>query len=217
MENNYIINLKDREKRLYLVLKTKSLRFWRKKILRRQRPKIEVNPTTPLEKYIASAVGPEALLVFKALQEEDGDVTEDVLAEKLNFSKNMTRRLLYRLQDINFVVYKRVRNKDTGWYYYYWRINRDGLTLVLLELKKEILDKLKEKLSAVSIEQGTYKCPSCNREYSFDEAFDREFRCSSCNVELVYHDKSRHKLILEKYIAKLEEELINEKKKLQSS
>ncbi len=185
--------------------------------MRRQRPKIEVNPTTPLEKYIASAVGPEALLVFKALQEEDGDVTEDVLAEKLNFSKNMTRRLLYRLQDINFVVYKRVRDEDTGWYYYYWRINRDGLTLVLLELKKEILDKLKEKLSAVSLEQGTYRCPSCNREYSFDEAFDREFRCPSCNVELIYHDKSRHKLILEKYIAKLEEELINEKKKLQSS
>lgn len=183
----------------------------------RKRPLVNIVPQDPLEEFIISRVGPEGLLVFRTLQEFDKEITEDVIAEKLGFSKNMTRRLLYRLQNLNFVVYKRVKKKDTGWYYYYWKVNTDGLNLVMLEIKKTIIDKLKEKYSSLESEQGVYQCPSCGQEFGFDEAFNFEFTCPKCGVELVFKDKSIHKDILKEYIARLEEELGDEKRKLQSN
>lgn len=183
----------------------------------RKRLEMQVAPQDPLEEFIMSRVGPEGLLVFRTLQEFDKEITEDVIAEKLGFSKNMTRRLLYKLQNLNFVVYKRVKKKETGWYYYYWKVNNDGLNLIMLEIKKTILDKLKEKYSSLETEQGVYQCPSCGQEYGFNEAFNYEFTCPQCSVELVFRDKTMHKQILHEYIRRLESELEEEKRKLQSS
>ena len=169
----------------------------------------------PLERYIQSLVGLKGLLVFKVLIEANGDVTEEVIVKSVGYNKNVVRRLLYKLQDLNLVVYKRVRNRDTGWYSYYWRANREGLTLALLELKKNILNKLREKYASMQSEASSYICTRCNREYSFDEAFDSEFKCPRCETELSFQDRTRKREVLETYIKRLEEELANEKQKLQ--
>jgi len=175
----------------------------------------ETKEAAPLERYIESLVGHKGLLVFKVLIEADGDVAEEVIIRGVGLNKNVVRRLLYKLQDLNLVVYKRIKNKDTGWYSYYWRANREGLTLALLELKKSVLSKLKEKHASMQSETSSYVCTRCNKEYSFDEAFDNEFKCPRCEAELSFQDRTRKWEILEFYIKRLEEELADEKQRLQ--
>lgn len=185
--------------------------------MRKTPPAIEVEPEDPLEEFITKLTNPMTLLVFRVLKEKHDDVTEEEIAEKLGISKNMTRKLLYKLHDLNIVIYRRVRNKETGWYHYYWRINWESLPLVLINRKRQVLKKLKEKLEVESSTQGTYRCPKCGSEYGFDEAFENEFRCPKCGVELAYIETGKYKPILEEYIMKLEEELERESKKIQSS
>lgn len=184
-------------------------------MVRSRRKEISVEPETPLEVYITKMAGPEALLVFRALRDIGDDALEDEIAEKTGFSKNMTRRLLYRLHDLNLVMYRRVRSKDTGWYQYYWRINKDNVTLVMLNIKKDVLNKLRERLSTVETDSGSYKCPRCERKFSFDDALMNEFKCPYCGEELHFIDRSFEIEVLRDYISKLEEELKVERKKIQ--
>lgn len=160
-------------------------------------------------------LGKEALAIFELLFREKRDLTEDEISEKTGLAKNVTRKNLYHLQEYRLVSYKRIKNRETGWYYYYWRVNSEELPLVLLDMKREIVAKLKLKAEALSRGASGYVCPKCGRRYSFDEAFNREFTCEVCNVELVYTEE---KLSLDKLweiINRLEEEIRDEQRKIQ--
>lgn len=170
-----------------------------------------------LEEFVENLLGEDALKIFKVLLSEKKDLTEDEISERTGFTKNITRKNLYLLQEYRLVSYKRIKNRETGWYYYYWKLNNDELPLVLLELKKDVLNKLKQKADRLTLESSGYICPSCKRKYSFSEAFNREFRCEYCNVELVYVETSSSIEKLNEVIKKLEEELINEQRKIQGS
>lgn len=175
------------------------------------------NSVEVLERFIERLLGEEALKIFRTLANERRDMTEDEISEKVGFGKNITRKTLYSLSEYRLVLYKRVKDRDTGWYYYYWRLNYEELPFVLLELKKDIVSKLREKAARLREESSVYVCPACNRKYSFNQAFEREFRCEYCNVELVYVDASSLVKKLDEIIHKLEEELADEQKSIQSS
>lgn len=170
-----------------------------------------------LEEFVKNLLGDEALKILKTLLSENKDLTEDEISEKTGFAKNITRKNLYLLQEYRLVSYKRIKNRETGWYYYYWRVNTDELPLVLIELKKDILSKLKQKAEKLASGGSSYVCPSCNRKYTFNEAFDREFTCDFCNTELVYVEVNPFAEQLNKVIRRLEEELANEQREIQGS
>jgi transcription initiation factor TFIIE subunit alpha len=183
--------------------------------MRKPLPKVEIEAEDPLEEYILKITNPLTLLVFKTLKKKRGNVTEEEIAGEIGISKNMTRKLLYKLHDLNIVAYRRIRDRETGWYHYYWRINWENLPLTLINRKREVIKKLREKLRQEEESQGVYKCPKCGAEYSFDKAFENEFRCSKCGEELVYIERGKYREILREYIRKLEEELEIESQKIQ--
>ena len=185
--------------------------------MRRSRRKITAVPKTPIEEYILKTAGPEGVLVFRALKELNKDSLEDDIAKKAGLSKNMTRRALYKLHLLNLVTYKRSRSKNSSWYQYYWRLDKDTLPLILLNLKKEVINKLKERLEEAKRESGCYKCPRCNQVFTLDDALKNEFRCPYCDEELEFIDKSLEIEVLTDYIRRLEEEFNSEKKMLQGS
>jgi len=160
-----------------------------------------------LKKLIEGLLGPKAVQAFEMLLEAKGEVTEEEVAEKLGGNKNATRKILYKLHELKLVSYKRVRNKDTGWYSYYWSASLGDVSLALLELKKAVLQKLEQKLASLPAEEGAYKCPKCGRSYSFGEALDSEFKCPRCEEELAYYDVAKAREVLEEYIGKLKREL----------
>ncbi len=183
--------------------------------MRRLLPKVDVKPDDLLEEFILRLTNPLTLLVFKTLKKRQGNTTEEEIATEIGISKNMTRKLLYKLHDLNIVIYRRIRDKETGWYHYYWRVNWENIPLVLINRKRETINKLKERLKKETEGQGVYRCPRCGREYSFDKAFEYEFRCPKCDEELVYVEKGKYRQVLEKYIERLEKELEEESKKIQ--
>lgn len=50
------------------------------------------------------------------------EATDEELAEATGIRVNTVRRILYMLNDEGLADFKRIRDPETGWYYYYWRL-----------------------------------------------------------------------------------------------
>jgi transcription initiation factor TFIIE subunit alpha len=137
---------------------------------------------TPLINVARELIGEDAVLLIKILSEQE-ETTDDELIQKTGMKLNALRKLLYQLFEQNLVSYRRVRDKEAGWFKYYWRINRTGLNIVLNAKKRRILSKLKERLE---YESGNmfFFCPTDNARYIFDEAMETNFQCPVCGGKL---------------------------------
>ncbi len=164
---------------------------------------------------IESMIGPTARKVFKYLMETGEETSDEAIANALELKVNDVRRALYSLSEYGFVSYRRVRDKNSGWYIYYWRINVEDINSILLVRKREILRKLKERLEYEE-SNSFYYCPIDGTRYTFEEAFENGFTCPRCGAELVFIDNDRIKHVLASRIRKLQEELERESR-IQSS
>ena len=137
---------------------------------------------TPLVNVARELIGEDAVLLIKILSEQE-ETTDDELIQKTGMKLNALRKLLYQLFEQNLVSYRRVRDKEAGWFKYYWRINRTGLNIVLNAKKRRILSKLRERLE---YENGNmfFFCPTDNMRYIFDEAMETNFQCPVCGGKL---------------------------------
>ncbi len=165
--------------------------------------------------FIEAMIGPSARKVFKYLMELGEEASDDAIANALEMKINDVRRALYALSEYGLVSYRRVRDKTSGWFIYYWRINVEDINNILLVRKRDILRKLKERLEYEE-SNSFYYCPVDGTRYTFEEAFENGFTCPRCGAELVYIENDKIKQILMERIRKLEEELERESK-IQSS
>ncbi|MFW9895560.1 MAG: hypothetical protein ACFFD7_07140 [Candidatus Thorarchaeota archaeon] len=163
---------------------------------------------------IATYVGLE-LLNSESLDITDEDITENIKDQiegldidfepddKEILKLNSVRRTLYKLYSEKLAQFRRIRDKSTGWFIYYWWHEFDLLEEILLE-KKNLLDsKLRERLS---FEENNYffVCPSCesfNKKYNFEEAFELNFRCPDCGSPLEAQDNKEIIEFLKRRIA----------------
>ena len=102
-------------------------------------------PDAALEAATRELLGEEAVQLIQILSEQE-ETTDDELIIKTGMKLNNLRKILYQLFEQSLVSYRRVRDKDAGWFKYYWRINRTGLSILLNAKKRRILAKLKERL-----------------------------------------------------------------------
>lgn len=161
--------------------------------------------------FIEAMIGLSARKVFKYLIELGEEASDDVIANALEMKINDVRRALYALSEYGFVSYRRVRDKSSGWFIYYWRINVEDINNILLVRKRDILRKLKERLEYEE-SNSFYYCPVDGTRYTFEEAFENGFTCPRCATELAYIENDKIKQILMERIRKLEEELERESK-----
>ncbi len=135
----------------------------------------------------------------------DEDITENIKEKikgtEIDFESddkevlklNSVRRTLYKLYSEKLIQFRRIRDKSTGWFIYYWWHEFDLLEEILIE-KKNLLDaKLRERLN---FEESNYffLCTSCqnkNKKYNFDEGFELNFRCPDCGSPLEAQDNSK--------------------------
>lgn len=150
----------------------------------------------------------------------DEDITENILAriksegrdvdfepddtEKLKL--NTVRKTLYKLYGEKLAQFRRIRDKSTGWFIYYWWHEFDLLEEILLEKKKLVEEKLRERLE---FEQNNYfficnKCVNNNIKYNFEDAFEMNFRCPDCGGALIAQENDDLINFLKEKIARLE-------------
>lgn len=135
------------------------------------------------------------------------EVTDEELAEKSGMRLNVVRKILYKLYDNRLASYRRVRDKNTGWFIYFWKLNPERIFTLVRKKKTLVLKHLKERL-AYEKENTFYKCnEENNSRFTFDEAMEIAFRCPKCGKPLK-HQKNRKMIrVLQSQIKKLEKDL----------
>ena len=154
------------------------------------------------QRVICEVVGEDSLPVISAMYGKK-DVSELALARKYKGDINITRNVLYRMHNNNLVSFIKKKDKQKGWYVYYWTLNPQRVRELSIQVNEQKLNALKSRLQREK-DQIYYAC--CNKcvRFDFDKATDFEFKCPECNLLLEEEDNSQIVEHIEKEMAKLE-------------
>jgi transcription initiation factor TFIIE subunit alpha len=140
---------------------------------------------------VRSTFGETSREVFEMLVRINREVQDEELASMCGMHVNEVRRILYRLSEHGFVTSRRIRDRETGYYIYFWRANTEYLPQILISRKKRALSKLVERLRYE--ETYVFLCGGCRDErerFSFDDALSNDFKCPRCGSPLIQIDNA---------------------------
>jgi transcription initiation factor TFIIE subunit alpha len=164
----------------------------------------DLNPL--LRTYLFVIAGDIAIEVgIELLNSEEEDITDEGITEKIKarmkelnpelffeengvevLKLNTVRKTLYKLYSGKLAQFRRIRDKSTGWFIYYWWHEFDLFEEILMEKKRTVETKLRERLK---FEENNYffickNCQDSNLKYNFDTAFELNFKCPKCSGPL---------------------------------
>jgi transcription initiation factor TFIIE subunit alpha len=147
---------------------------------------------------------------IELLNSKDKDITDEDITENIKeriegkgidfepneseiLKLNTVRKTLYKLYSEKLAQFRRIRDKSSGWFIYYWWAEFDLIDEILMNKRKIIERKLRDRLE---YEENNYFfiCKSCNKshfKYRFDEAFELNFRCPDCGGPLEAQDNQK--------------------------
>ncbi|WP_010479654.1 transcription factor E [Thermococcus zilligii] len=160
--------------------------------------------------------GEEAVEVVNALQKKK-DVTDEELAELTGIRVNNVRKILYELYDVGVADFKRIRDKETGWYYYYWFLETKRLDEIIRNRKMKELEELRKMLEQETSGMYFWCGKPGHPRMTFDEAMEYQFQCPICGDIMLEYNNTAIVEDLKKRIEELEIELgIHKKPKSES-
>ena len=166
-----------------------------------------------IEEILLVVLGEEGLPVLQQLYGKE-NVSEFELAKKADLDIKVVRKMLYLLYNHNVVGFIRKKDKEKGWYIYYWTILPESVKFIYYKRKKNLLAKLTLKLEEENKELF-FVCPKNCVRLNFDDSTDLEFHCPECGDLLDQDDNTPRIEFLTKKIALITKELdkLKEKKK----
>ena len=148
-------------------------------------------------------VGEEAAQVIEFLYSNPG-ASEFDISEGIGFAVSQIRSILYELKSKNLIDYDRRKDKEKGWYLYYWRVVSQNFETVYSNEKKKKLEQFKERLENEE-KSIFYICPNFCKRLSFEDALDNNFSCPVCGSLMNEENKTRKIEMLRRNIAEHEE------------
>ncbi len=114
--------------------------------------------------------------------------------------------MLYLLYNHNLIRFTRKKDKQKGWYIYYWTLLPESIKFNYFKRKRDLLERLKERVEEEN-QELFFICPNNCTRLNFDQAMDFEFHCPECG-ELISQDDNRERIKnLQKKIVETEKEL----------
>lgn len=136
--------------------------------------------------YLFRLVKEEGLALMDKFPEE-GEYSDEELAESTGINLNSVRHTLYTLYGKRLAEYRRIKNSETGWLTYLWVLKFENLDGTLSEEMEDVLDILKAR-EDYELLNDFYICNTCGLRYTFDEAMSRDFICINCNEKMDHFD-----------------------------
>ncbi|MBY9007155.1 MAG: hypothetical protein KGD63_10390 [Candidatus Lokiarchaeota archaeon] len=161
----------------------------------------EINPF--LQSFLYIIGGEIAIEVGKELlKSENEDITDEDITENIKerikgikdfepddeeiLKLNTVRKTLYKLYSEKLAQFRRIRDKSTGWFIYFWWHEFDLVEEILLEKKNLLRQKLRDRLE-YERENYFFACEECDKNDTkspFSDAFELNFRCPECGSKL---------------------------------
>ncbi len=112
------------------------------------------------------------------------------------------RKSLYKLNERSLARYRRVRDKETGYFVYYWSPIWERIRDLIVSRRKQTIKKLKQRLD---YEQRNllYVCEEGHTPVTFSDAFEFGFLCTVCGQELAQKENAETIAILQTKITEL--------------
>ena len=158
-----------------------------------------------IENVVSEVAGADVIPVIKYLKNKK-NISEFKIAEDLGLEVNKTRNILYRLHGANLVSFIRKKDKEKGWYIYYWTFNQARIRDLMLTLKKNKVIKLNERLEREN-QCNFFICENTCMRLDFEQAMCFDFKCPECG--LLMNQQNNKEIIdkIKKEIKQLEQEL----------
>ncbi|MCX8184900.1 MAG: helix-turn-helix domain-containing protein [Sulfolobales archaeon] len=169
------------------------------------------NQLEGLLKFIEGYLGVEGVKIFQVLFNSDRELGYSDIIARTGLDEQTVRRVLYELNDLGLVVYRRIQSPEDGRFIYYWFINSYGLNQALLNRKRLALEKLRTRLDHEA-RTVFFFCLNDGIRLSFDEAMELDFKCPKCSSLLVQEDRNPYVDSLRKLVEKLGKEIENERR-----
>ncbi|MFX1510718.1 MAG: transcription factor E [Promethearchaeota archaeon] len=161
-----------------------------------------------IKQVVIEFAGEDAFEVVRRLK-DDEETTDEEIANETGMRLNAVRKILYKLYDLHLASYRRTRDKQTGWFVYYWILEPERIHGLLRDKKNKVLEKLRQRLQ-FETENTFYHCNNngCPR-HTFEEAMANAFKCPVCSGQLVHVDNIQIITLLKKQVQLLEKEVGN--------
>jgi len=144
-----------------------------------------------IQETVAVIGGETAIQIVEFLKNKK-NISEFIIAEKTKLDMQTTRNTLYKLNGHNVATYIRKKDRKKGWYISYWTFNKKGVKDVMGKLKKQQLEKLKERLKKEEENKGNFFiCRNACARLDFDQATEFEFKCPECGELVNQQDNSK--------------------------
>ena len=156
------------------------------------------------EELVREKCGSNGVKLLKVLEGKE-NVSEFKISEDIEININELRIILYKFTEDNLVYSTRKKDKDKGWYVYYWTFNFRHARDLIIRNKQKQIEELNYKLNNKEIPK--YVCPNGCTSMSLEDAMDVEFKCPECNSLLKLREVKYNEEVIRKKIAEIEGDL----------
>jgi transcription initiation factor TFIIE subunit alpha len=158
----------------------------------------EILSDASIRSYLHRLVGDEGIELLEKFPEE-GEYSDEELAEKTGINLNTVRHSLYALYEKRLAEYRRIKNTETGWLTYLWKLRLENINSALQEEMAMFLEKL-EARERYEEENDFYRCRNCGI-FTFNEVVDIDFVCPSCSQPVEHFENEALLQALKRRIA----------------
>ena len=151
---------------------------------------------------VKELIGEEIVVDIVKELNKKAEITDEELASKFDVRLNDIRKILYKLYENNLASFRRLRDKNTGWYIFFWKLEPENIIHLIKNKNKQVLEILKTRLEYEK-NHVFYRCPDGCNSYTFEDAMEIGFRCAKCGNALYNAPNTETINVLEEKIATL--------------
>jgi len=136
--------------------------------------------------------------------QEDSEATKEAVESEedqpVRIALKEVRKSLYKLNERSLARYRRVRDKETGYFVYYWSPIWERIRDLIVSRRKKTIKRLSQRLD---YEQRNllYVCEEGHTPVTFSDAFELGFICTACGQELAQKENASTIAVLQTKIS----------------